>query len=460
MEDRNIEGMNAISDYAHESGFADHLTASPLLHPPFLICQNYGKYSRTRVSQLSTTYHEPYAQLLTRNIRSELDMNLPECRLDGIGCVESKSMRAWDERHAVYLAAGQGHPLERLKGMLETIVLVHQMDVFFWDYGNFRNQSMYLNNRFEEPARKYAEFKQLIRSTIDTYESYPEDYRGSVVAPDAVICYSKLADYVYHIRKDQTRLPGAYSLYSIASKLQNANIAFMFAYDEHPEVLQRDAKDTPLLIVDGYQMMSEDFVRSVVRWFGPGKAVLCGGELPETMRSTVNRLGEELGPTETVEEVTIDGARNSDYSAFQPAFSTDSWAELLKWSDRPIAFQKGTAETGVLAYSPIPLSRLYQVDLKAICDKLLLMVGRAGVTLSADFRYEVELVKYTNGAKKFLAIKNHGSPGALTVTSKEKPAGCYPRDDELLLTHTDRGFELEMNFRADEARIIGYDRGR
>ncbi|MEK9139375.1 MAG: hypothetical protein AAB393_19835, partial [Bacteroidota bacterium] len=93
MEDRNLRGVHEIGSYAHQQGMADHLTASPLCHVSPLICHNYGKYSKTNISQLSTTYHAHFAYNVAEYMDRELQMHLLPAQADGIGCIESKSMR-------------------------------------------------------------------------------------------------------------------------------------------------------------------------------------------------------------------------------------------------------------------------------------------------------------------------------------------------------------------------------
>lgn len=453
MEDRNLRGVKAIGDYARQQGMSNHLTASPLCHSSALICQNYGKYSRTEVSQLSTTYHAHYGYNVSEYMDRFLQMHVLPAELDGIGCVESKSMRSWSERHAVYLGCGQGLALERIEDFLNCTVLMHQMDFFMWDYGNFRNQSMYLHNRFEDPTEKFSRIKQLVRSTIDTYFDLPLPYREANVAPDALVLYAKQGDYLRYIDEDQTRPSAWGSLYSIAFHLQSSDIPFMFAYDEYPEILETDGRKVPLLIIDGVQPLSREFADAAAHWFGKGKIILLGGEIGDQHTFLLRSLTERLQRPFPIEPSEIETPRDAEYLYAQPSIPTSNWQPLLTWNGKAIIYARGSPATGILVYSSVPLCRLARKDLQRICGIVFDHVKHTCVQV--DGLLEHEVVRYLGKETSFFAIKNHtGEPGVLTVKSPFEPLRVFPRSDQMNVERQDERFKVELSFKPREVRIF------
>lgn len=453
MEERNLLGARKIGDYAHEKGMVDHLTASPLCHGSPLICQNYGKYSKTEITQLSTTYHAHYGYNVAEIMDRALQMHVLPAQADGIGCIESKSMRSWSERHAVYFGCGQGLPLERAEDFLNSSFLLHQMDLFMWDYGNFRNQSMYLHNQFENPKEKFEKIKQLVRSTIDTYFELPQSYREATVAPDALVLYAKEGDYLRYIDENSSLQAAWTSLYSIAFRLQSSDIPFMFAYDEHPEVLENDGRDVPLLVIDGDEPLSPEFAEAASRWFGPGKILFCGGALGPQHESLLQRIGAGLRETFVIESKEVVALRNSDYSHATPSLPIPEWKTLLTWNLKPIVFYRGSRNTGILVYSAVPISRLAREDLQEVGTKVLNHIDAHRFQISGSLIREV--VWYKGLETTFISIKNHSAEtGVLTIRTAAKPLTLYPRKDEFQITKEEGGYNLEMNFRPHEVRII------
>jgi len=453
MEERNLHGVREIGKYAHSKGMADHLTSSPLCHGSPLICQNFGKYGKTEITQLSTTHHAHYGYNVAEYMDRFLQMHVLPAQADGIGCIESKSMRSWSERHAVYLGCGQGLPLERIGDFLNSAVLMHQMDFFMWDYGNFRNQSMYLYNRFENPEEKFTKIKQLVRSTIDTYFELPLAYREAKVVPDALVLYAKEGDYLRYIDEDLSRPAAWTSLYSIAFRLQFSDIPFMFAYDEYPEVLANDGRDVPLLIVDGAQPLSRPFVDAAVKWFGKGKSILLGGMLGEQHNLLLRTLIDRLGETLDMESSEVSDLRDAEYLHAQPSISTFGWQCLLKWNKEPIAFARGNASTGIIVYSLVPISRLAREDLQRICSIVLDEVKHQRLQISGSLKREV--VKYQGADTSFLAIKNQtGETGVLTIKSSSEQLTAFPRTDQINVEKGDDGLKMELSFKPREVRII------
>jgi hypothetical protein len=453
MEDRNLRGVKAIGDYARHQGMLDHLTASPLCHSSPLICQNYGKYSRTEISQLSTTYHAHYGYNVSEYMDRFLQMHVLPAQLDGIGCVESKSMRSWSERHAVYLGCGQGLSLERIEDFLNSVVFLHQMDFFMWDYGNFRNQSMYLYNRFEDPAEKFSRIKRLVRSTVDGYFDLPLSYREANVAPDALVLYAKQGDYLRYIDEDRLRPSAWESLYSIAVRLQSSDISFMFAYDEYPEVLENEGRKVPLLIIDGVQPLSRDFANATAHWFGKGKTIFVGGEIGDHHTFLLRKLGERLALPFQVEPSEIETPRNAEYLYAQPSIPISNWQPLLTLNGKGIVFARGTPASGILVYSIVPLCRLARKDLQQTCGLVFDQVKHT--RMKVDGLLEHEVVTYRGKETTFFSIKNHtGENGVLTVRSPSEPLRIFPRSDETQGERQDDGFKLELSFRPREVRIV------
>jgi len=457
MEDRNIEGISKIGAYARTRGFADHLTASPLFHSGYYICQNLGKYGKTDISELSTTYHTSFSNAIISKIKAELDLCLQSWRPDGIGCIEAKSMRDWKERHAVYIGCGQGVPLVRFEGMLNTSVLLYQMDLCFWDYGNFRNKSMYSQYHcFEDPGSKYRQFKTLVRSAIDSYADLPQDYKEAAISPDALILYAKTSDYNKFINKEPEGLSGAQSLYSIAFKLQTADIPFMFIYDEYPEILERDGKEVPLLIIDGYQEISPAFTEAAMNWFGKGKIIFVGGELSENSKKLIDLFADKTGKNHPGETINREAARNKEYTDSIPSIKRDSWHDLLCSAGKTIVSVKGNAAEGILLYSTVPISRLYQEDIKAISQIVLGLTGKSGEMFSGNIQREI--VRYKNGSRKYVAIKNQGdTEGTLRIITEEEPKAYYPRSNEVFVSKEDGKYQLELKFGLNEVRIVEYE---
>ncbi|MDD5677111.1 MAG: hypothetical protein PHW60_03850 [Kiritimatiellae bacterium] len=456
MEDRNIKGIREIGRYARRKGMADHLTASPLMHFPALICQNYGKYSRMTATELSTTYHFSFGYGVVEMMRDKMDMAVPTARPDGVGCIESKSMRSWQERHAVYIGCGQGVPLERLDEILNTAVLLHQMDLFFWDYGNFRNQSMYGHNRFDEPCNKYREFQRRVRTTIDTYGRLPKAYREATPTPDALVYYAKNTDYRRAINKEADKLPGCYSAYALAFKLQGSDIPFLFAYDEYPDILHGDARKVPMMIIDGNQELSSAFADATVNWFGKGKIIFLSGTLSGAGKNLAGQLAAQSPGNLAMDPIVLDGFRTGDYCHTQSALDIGGWRVFAKWADKGLAYIMGTAATGLLIYSPVSACLLYQSDLRQICQKALTVAGHRPETIQGSMPREI--MRYRNGARLFLAIKNHSAAiEPIVVTLPWKPTDCYPRKDERALSHNANGYKLDLNFRPNEVRIIEFE---
>ncbi len=453
MEDRNFRGLEDIGNYARKHGLADHLTASPLGHNPFLICQNFGKYSRTDISQLSTTYHCPFGSVLQDRLNALLDLRVTTLQLASMGCIESKSMRGWNERHGVYAGVGQGRPLEKIEEMLQTAIIAHRMDVFFWDYVNFKNQSMYDYNRFEDPKEKYQKFKQIVRSAMDTYASLPSDYKTAQVSPAVLVAYAKESDYRQQVQKDYKSLPGWLSLYSVASKLQGSDLPFMFAYDEYPEALARDGKDVPLLVIDGYQHLSKEFSEAVLEWFSKGKTILFGGELQGEMLGLVEKLSAKLVAGGDGEPIQLAEVRPAEYWTSKPSIATRQWQEFFIWDQHPLAWIKGTADSGRIVYSQVPVSRLHQADFRALCDQALERSKYPREKIVGTMTREV--IKYTAGSKTFVAIQNHEHcRRSISLITANKPIAVFPRKEEFAITKEKENYRVELDFRINEVRII------
>jgi hypothetical protein len=453
MEERNLRGVREIGTYAHAHGMADHLTASPLCHVSPLICHNYGKYSNTGITQLSTTYHAHFGYNVAEYMDRFLQMRILPAQADGIGCIESKSMRNWAERHAVYFGCGQGLPLERAEDFLHSTVLLHQMDLFFWDYGNFRNQSMYLYNRFEDPQKKFKSLKNLVRSTIETYFTLPDSYRNASPAPEALVFYAKEGDYLRYIDGDLSRPPAWASLYAIAFRLQSADISFMFAYDEYPDILKTDGREVALLIIDGDQCLSQEFAAAVRLWFGPGKVLFCGGDLGPEQRSLLQELGERSGGTSPIELESVNALRDAHYVYATSAFPLSDWQTLLTWNKNGILYLKGTPDSGYLLYSEVPIARLAPEDLRKVLHAVLNHLDPHRAQISGLLTRE--LVKYRGPRNTFLALKNHSAEtGVLRVETEAEPIEFHPRQDEIHITKEVSGHTIEMNFRPREVRLI------
>lgn len=458
MEDRNIRGLNEIGSYAHAKGLADHLTASPLMHCSATICQNYGKYSHTRITELSNTFHSSYGSFISDLMSSVFGMPVPASRCDGLGFIESKSMRDWSERHAVYFGCGQSLPFNRMRQHLASLVILHQMDFFCWDYTNFRYDSMYRGEpMLEDPEKKWQKIKSLLHNTIDTYMSLPEDYRNAVVSPDALVFYSKVSDYTCeYVDPDISRLSGGLSLYATCLKLQSSDVPFMMAFDEYPDVLSRDGKDVPVLIIDGcQQQISDRFTKGVGEWFTPGKAVFFSGNLDQNAADLMESLASGLTIDQTQQAQAISGFRSADYSNTVSCLKFDDWNVIYKWNDNPVIYSKGNAKTGIVIYSLVPAFQLYNEDVRILISYILRQLERNEVSIQGSIQREV--VRYRNGSKTFIAIKSNDTcDGMLTLTSEKAPQGIYLRSDESFSSESDGKYRLTLNFNLDEVRIIEY----
>ncbi|MEK6571427.1 MAG: hypothetical protein AABZ61_08665, partial [Bacteroidota bacterium] len=328
---------------------------------------------------------------------------------------------------------------------MNSSVLLHQMDLFLWDYGNFRNQSMYLHNRFEDPEGKYRKLKELVGSTITTYFDLPQSYRDAKVAPDAMVLYAKEGDYFRYIDEDWAQQAGWSNLYSIAFRLQSSDIPFMFAYDEFPRVLENDGRDVPMLIIDGEQELSAGFANASKKWFGPGKIVFCGGRIGPLHKSLLQELADMLGQTFTTQPAEVAAHRSSDYTHAAPSIPTADWPVLLSWKRKPIVFVKGDPTGGQLLYSSVPISRLAREDLQKVCIAALERANTPCYQISGLL--EREVVRYKGARATFIAIKNHSAEsGALTIRTASEPIAVFPRPDESQITGENDAYRLELSF--------------
>lgn len=456
MEDRNLRGLTEINRYVRKCGLSDHLTASPLFHCPTDICHNFGKYSRTSIAQLSTTYHVSFAPAVVNKMKTLLDRPISLSEADGLGCVESKSLRDWRERHAVYCGAGQGYPPERYEEFMRTTVILHQMDLFFWDYGNFRHESMYAQQSprpFTDPTRNYTAFKRHVRRVMDAYRRLPAKYRSAEVMPEAMVYYAKASDYLHEINKEPCGLSGSASLYAIALKLQASDVPFMFAYDEYPQVLQGNGKDVPLLIVDGAHRLSRDFALAIGKWFSAGKAILCGGDLSPETKDLLRTLSRKITRNVECDAIDLPLSRTNNYFRTQTGIDTRKWRDLLRLKDAPVAFLRGNAQEGLLLYANAPVSRLYETDLAALALKTRELLGRPMDSIEGSINREV--VRYRNGSAIYLAVANRDAyTETIRLSTKRKPVAVYPRRTGCKVTKETDGYSVALEFAAHETRII------
>ena len=111
-----------------------------------------------------------------------------------------------------------------------------------------------------------------------------------------------------------------------------------------------------------------------------------------------------------------------------------------------------------MVYSLVPLSKLYQSDLKKICSAVREQLGRDTETVVGLVRCDVDIVRYRSRSNKYVAVKNHQDGKAcITVSSKDKPAECLIRNDEIIVREKDGRFEAQLGFNPYETRILRYD---
>ncbi|HET6487260.1 MAG TPA: hypothetical protein VFH83_12610, partial [Spirochaetia bacterium] len=274
MEDYHLESLRRITAFAHEHGIRTHLTASPLGHAPYHICQNYGKYSTTEITELSSTYHHTYGLAWRDRIQRRYGVRFGDHRLSTIGCLEARGMRGWDERHATYLVPGQSLPAETCANALDQQMFLHNMDVVFWEYPSIRTNYYETDDPWFTGEKAWHALRDLFRQRSEQYRALPATFHRAHHFPEALVYFSKRG--VYAEEAEDRTTPCAYAT---ALKLQSENVLPAFLFAERLAPLESTRHEARLLLMDEHHPVSMQGWTRIRRWLGRGRRVVVyGGE--------------------------------------------------------------------------------------------------------------------------------------------------------------------------------------
>jgi hypothetical protein len=415
MEDWHLEALRRISAHARRHGLGDHLTASPLGHLPYLVCQNYGKYSSTGITELSSTYHFLYGLGWKERLSRLYGIECAPHRVSGLGCLEARSMRKWEERHATYLVPGQSLPVSTFAAALDEQMLLHNMDVIFWEYPSIRQNYYETTDPALPPEEAWRALRDTFSERSRRYLSLPAAYHAAVPDPEALVFFSKRG--VYADAEHDRATPCAYAT---ALRLMRDAIQPFFLYAEDPAPLAARRYEPRILLVDEHHPVPPDFWGRVEAWLARGSRVVLYGGGPgldwesgrrrESFAAELRRIfgvragrprGRPVGdlfPSDTVFPKALR----------PPLFSTAPGTLIVsRAAGRPLAALRRMASGSCAVYVALPLCELPGSYLSQLAAWLLDRTGGRKVRIDAPL--DIEHCLYRSPGRRWLAVKNHST---------------------------------------------------
>jgi len=415
MEDYHVASMKKISAHAHRHGLADHMTASPLAHVPYLICQNYGKYASTGITELSSTYHFLFGLGWKEKLARRYGIDCAAHRISSLGCMETRSMRGWEERHATYLVPGQSLPALTYANALDQQMLLHNMDVVFWEYPSIQH------NYYEttDPVLPSEEAWQALRAVFSEksarYMSLPAAFHAAVPDPEALIFFSKRG--VYADPAEDRATPCAYAA---ALRLMRVAVQPLFLYAEHMAPLASRKYHPRILLVDEHHPVPPDGWKRIDAWLARGSRVVVyggaagldwetGSPLPAFAGGFRRLFGVKAGPPHGRFAEDLCPLDVMIPEALKPAaFSPGPGAVVIaRAAGRPFATMKKAGDGSLAVYVGMPLCELPGGFIAQLCARLLDRAGGRKVTI--DSPLDVEHCLYRSPGLSYLAVKNHSN---------------------------------------------------
>lgn len=416
MEDYHIDALRRISAFAHEQGLGDHLTASPMGHVTRLIGQNYGKYSTTAITELSSTYHPEYGRGWAVLLRERYGITGSGHRVSSLGCLETRAMRDDRERHATYLVPGQSLPPETCAEAVDQQMYLHNMDLVFWDYPSLRENYYETTEPWFGGDEAWVRLSALLRAKAERYRALPSRYHHATPRPEALVLYSKRG--VHAEPAEDAATP---CVYATALKLQAEQVLPGFLFPEHLEPLSDDRGDARVLLVDQHQPTSPDTWAGVRAWLRKGSRAVVYGGAPgwrwdlggrhRVFPAEVERLfGVQRGRAPRSAKAT----KESPWGLPPPVRSEiqgvvpSAAAKVVAWSaGRPFVTLKRLPGGSLAVYIAAALCELPQVYLARMTAWLLDTVGGRRLTVESPVDLETRL--YEGEGSWFVALKNHSA---------------------------------------------------
>ncbi len=275
MEDYHLAAVRKISAFAHRNGLRDHLTASPLGHAPYHVCQNYGKYATTGITELSSTYHFLYGLAWKERLAARYGIDVAPHRFSSLGCMEVRSMRGWGERHATYLVPGQSLPASTYASAIDQQMFLQNMDVVFWEYPSIRQNYYETDDPVASPAAAWRRLRGLFSEKARAYRALPSAYHAAMPSPEALVLYSKRGAYAGPA--DDPATPCAYAT---TLRLMRGVIQPLFLYPEHLAPLSSPRCSPRILLVDEHHPLPSEAWDRIAAWLACGSRVLLYGGGP------------------------------------------------------------------------------------------------------------------------------------------------------------------------------------
>lgn len=409
MEDYNLHGLKELSDYIHGKNLADHLTASPVGHSPYAICQNYGKYSNTPITELSNTYHHSFGRGMQEMLYGRLGRRYSPYRISGVECVAVRSMGDWRQRGGTYLGCGSHYPPESYGFAIDEQLFLHNTDIFFWEYPAIRDGGYGQEESGFDQKKKWQALQAILSERFAGYQRLPEEYHRAIPSPEVLLVYSKRGEYIS---------PGMTwsAFFDLSLKLQESNIPYGVLYPERLKVLEEPYCKASMVVIDQSQPISTECWNMLMSWMKRGKVVLYAGNPGYDWDG--NKLGrfpgqfrELFGIRQGEGTEKTDGASSrlslGLHGEYKPVaiHALDGTEVIFRRNCTPLITLKGTDGNGYAAYSAIPLASLHGPDFSRLCRYLLSIV--AGRQLAVEAAIEVEICAYENGKATFIAARNH-----------------------------------------------------
>jgi hypothetical protein len=413
MEDYHLAAMKEISAHAHRRGLQDHLTASPLGHLPYHVCQNYGKYASTSITELSSTYHYLYGLGWKERLSRSYGIDCTEHRVSSLGCMEVRSMRRWEERHATYLVPGQSLPATTYANALDQQMFLHNMDVIFWEYPSIRRNYYESTDPWAPPGKAWLALRRLFSQKSRAYLSLPPAFHSAVPAPEALVFYSKRGVYVRPSTDEATPCAYAASL-----RLMKGGIQPLFLYAEDLAPLETRGYSPRILLVDEHNPVPPGGWKRIAAWLARGSRVVIYGGSPGrewasgSPRSAFDaefstlfgvRAGSPRGRArEDLCPVTFPLPPGIRGRAFVPGPRTTI---IARAGGRALVSSRSLPEGSRAVYVALPLCELPTTSLAVFCAWLLSESGGRSVTVESPL--DIEHCLYRSPGATWLSVKNH-----------------------------------------------------
>jgi len=394
LENCRIETLTDYSNYIHSFGLVDHLTASPFGHFPNLICQNYGKYSLTPITELSSTYHNTYGRLVVNRLNEAGIKLTSPYKADGIGCLEVKFMGDWNKRHAVYIGCNAGIAPAEYRNRINECAFLHNMDLFLWEYPGITGRGK-TPNISRKQTRRWRETKQVFRERFGVYLNLPAEYHQAAPSPTVFLTISKRMAYID--RRDWV----TNCMYRQGVRLVDAHLPFGIIWPEFPDPLLERNSPVKVLVLSEHAPMSDGFVKAVRKWLsrgrtliyfgGPGYDWLTGKRLKTLPRALRDLLADGK---DDVTKTTL-----SDFLAGQGRTLPDG-------ESNPEVTSAATGEGGLLLHADLPGCQMSDTAYALLVATAAEMANARPLALKTNG--DIETYVHQNGKTIFVSLLNHG----------------------------------------------------